>query len=45
MIGPLSGEWVIPTNSGAERAKQAILYLHGGGFVAGTYEFYRRSLG
>ncbi|HEY2493283.1 MAG TPA: hypothetical protein VGI33_10270 [Paenibacillus sp.] len=40
-IGLLRGEWVIPANSVPESIKQAILYFHGGGFVAGTCEFYR----
>ncbi|RJX37934.1 steryl acetyl hydrolase [Paenibacillus pinisoli] len=40
-IGPLSGEWLIPKDLIPEHEKRAILYFHGGGFVAGTCEFYR----
>lgn len=40
MIGPLSGEWIIPVNS-APPADEVILYFHGGGFISGTCEFYR----
>lgn len=39
-IGPLSGEWIIPVESAPPEDK-VILYFHGGGFIAGTCEFYR----
>lgn len=40
-IGQLCGEWVIPADPVPENDNQAILYFHGGGFIAGTCEFYR----
>ncbi|RAV08905.1 alpha/beta hydrolase [Paenibacillus contaminans] len=40
-IGPLNGEWLIPVNLVPEQDNRAILYFHGGGFVAGSCEFYR----
>lgn len=45
--GGLSGEWIIPTTeTGAILAPnppdQVILYLHGGGFIAGSNATYRR---
>lgn len=40
MIGPLSGEWIIPMESDPPDDK-VILYFHGGGFISGTCEFYR----
>ncbi|OME22816.1 hypothetical protein BSK63_01605 [Paenibacillus odorifer] len=40
MIGPVSGEWIIPVKS-APPADEVILYFHGGGFISGTCEFYR----
>jgi acetyl esterase/lipase len=39
-IGTLSGEWIIPVES-APTDDKVILYFHGGGFIAGTCEFYR----
>jgi acetyl esterase/lipase len=39
-IGTLSGEWIIPVES-APPDDKVILYFHGGGFIAGTCEFYR----
>jgi len=40
-IGHLGGEWILPDNLASTNENQAILYFHGGGFVAGTCEFYR----
>ncbi|BBH22734.1 hydrolase [Paenibacillus baekrokdamisoli] len=42
-IGHLQGEWVRSAAASPTLAnrKQAVLYLHGGGFIAGTCEFYR----
>ncbi|MGF7045906.1 acetyl esterase/lipase [Paenibacillus sp. DS2015] len=40
-MGTLSGEWIIPDSTVQESLNQAILYFHGGGFVAGNCEFYR----
>jgi acetyl esterase/lipase len=39
-IGTLSGEWIIPVES-TPHDNKVILYFHGGGFIAGTCEFYR----
>jgi acetyl esterase/lipase len=39
-FGTLSGEWIIPMES-APPDDKVILYFHGGGFIAGTCEFYR----
>jgi acetyl esterase/lipase len=39
-IGTLSGEWIIPVEL-APPDDEVILYFHGGGFIAGTCEFYR----
>jgi epsilon-lactone hydrolase len=39
-IGQLVAEWVIPAESTPVNDK-AVLYFHGGGFIAGTCEFYR----
>ncbi|MFD0715357.1 alpha/beta hydrolase [Paenibacillus sp. GCM10027626] len=41
MIGQISGEWIIPDNCDQENDDRTILYFHGGGFVAGSCEFYR----
>ncbi|MDR0266617.1 alpha/beta hydrolase [Paenibacillus sp.] len=40
MIGQISGEWIVPSNPTPENDNQVILYFHGGGFVAGTCDFY-----
>ncbi|MFC3747754.1 alpha/beta hydrolase [Paenibacillus sp. GCM10012306] len=40
-IGSLRGEWAIPGNLVPDMENKAILYFHGGGFVAGTCDFYR----
>ncbi|MEK3909905.1 alpha/beta hydrolase [Paenibacillus sp. FSL H7-0331] len=40
-IGYLNGEWIIPANLAPEMDRTVILYYHGGGFIAGTCEFYR----
>lgn len=40
-MGSLYAEWIVPHNISAFSAKKAILYFHGGGFVAGTCDFYR----
>ncbi|OAB44331.1 alpha/beta hydrolase [Paenibacillus glacialis] len=40
-IGHLKGEWVSSVDNNPETEKQVILYLHGGGFISGTCEFYR----
>jgi epsilon-lactone hydrolase len=37
----LHGEWIIPANPAPECDNKAILYFHGGGFIAGSCEFYR----
>jgi epsilon-lactone hydrolase len=41
VIGNLRGEWVSAADLTLDSNEQAILYFHGGGFVAGTCEFYR----
>ncbi|OBZ14917.1 hypothetical protein A8L34_13615 [Bacillus sp. FJAT-27264] len=40
-MGPLQGEWIIPDNLAPDMENKVILYFHGGGFVAGTCDFYR----
>jgi epsilon-lactone hydrolase len=40
-IGHLSGEWVSAADHIPQIEGQVILYFHGGGFIAGTCEFYR----
>lgn len=40
-IGQMNGEWIIPANLAPEMDRTVILYYHGGGFIAGTCEFYR----
>jgi monoterpene epsilon-lactone hydrolase len=40
-IGHLRGEWVSVADHNPEIEEQTILYFHGGGFIAGTSEFYR----
>ncbi|GGG76823.1 hydrolase [Paenibacillus radicis (ex Gao et al. 2016)] len=40
-IGELIAEWIIPENLSSNEEKQAIIYYHGGGFIAGTCEAYR----
>ncbi|WP_438448730.1 alpha/beta hydrolase [Gorillibacterium sp. sgz5001074] len=45
-VGPLYGEWLEPEEGpgagpGENNRRKAILYLHGGGFTAGTCAFYR----
>jgi len=39
-VAHLSGEWITPANLSRD-ANKVILYFHGGGFIAGTCEFYR----
>lgn len=39
--GQLCGEWVIPNRLEQGNENRAIVYFHGGGFVAGTCAFYR----
>ncbi|GAA3399653.1 alpha/beta hydrolase [Paenibacillus hodogayensis] len=41
-VGPMNGEWLSPISALAEEnVKQAVLYVHGGGFVAGSCDIYR----
>jgi len=40
IIGSMRGEWIIPIQP-VPPQNEVILYLHGGGFIAGTCEFYR----
>lgn len=40
-IGDCNGEWVIPHNLAPDNEDRAIIYYHGGGFIAGSCEVYR----
>ncbi|WP_159881392.1 alpha/beta hydrolase [Paenibacillus puerhi] len=40
-FGQLTGEWVSDASRLPVSEKRVILYFHGGGFIAGTCEFYR----
>lgn len=44
-IAHLHGEWVNVAGRMPENGKQTILYFHGGGFIAGSCEFYRDMAG
>ncbi|MNO51039.1 Monoterpene epsilon-lactone hydrolase [compost metagenome] len=40
-IEHLKAEWITPVNLDPDHDNKLILYFHGGGFIAGTSEFYR----
>ncbi|MNW41241.1 Monoterpene epsilon-lactone hydrolase [compost metagenome] len=40
-IEHLRAEWITPVNLDPDHDNKLILYFHGGGFIAGTSEFYR----